>query len=555
LTIFHYHLQPGGVTGVIAAAGPIALSSIEGVTGLRLVTGRRENADTVTENLREASFGKVPVELKVYPELDYVSEIPEGRRSGLSERIEAILNELSDPEELWWVHNHHIGKNPAFTDALLRSARRLPHQRIVLQIHDFPESGRYQNLAVVNRDVTEPLYPVLENLRYVVLNRRDYGVLLSAGVPEGLLFALPNPVHIGGPAKADGSHSDPGEIRRALAAVPGKASRRFAEGGRLAIYPVRCIRRKNVLEAALLTELAGRGTTPWNLVVTLPGTSDQERRYSQMVEDAFDAGLVAGRFSPGTKADIPFRSIMESADAIVSSSVQEGFGYTYLEAVATRRPLVARYIDVLSGVDKILRQFAVSFYHNVLVPFSTPSLSDMRPLLRLRYDERLEGVRPLLPPEIFAGLAAEVDRLLSGDAIDFSFLLPQMQYTVLKDLENDHFAGELVRRNAKALSGFRRAAAAADATGVAETATGAAGSAPQEDLSPLEAEFGYAVYGKRLREIVGSFEDGQGRRIDGRMGRRGAEDETARRNQAADADSVLSHFATIDYLRLLYEAM
>jgi glycosyltransferase involved in cell wall biosynthesis len=537
LTIFHYHLQPGGVTGVIAAAGPIALSSLGGVTRLRLVTGRRENADAVTENLREASFGKVPVELLVYPELDYLSDIPEGRRSGLSERIEAILGELSDPDDLWWVHNHHIGKNPPFTDALLRSARRLPHQRIVLQIHDFPESGRYQNLALVNRHVTEPLYPILKNLRYVVLNRRDYGVLRAAGIPEDMLFALPNPVKIGAPAKAEGAQPDPGEIRRELAAVPGKTSRRFSEGGRLAIYPVRCIRRKNVLEAAVLTELAGRGTTPWNLVVTLPGTSDQERRYSQMVEDAFDAGLVAGRFSPGTKSDIPFRSIMAGADAIVSSSVQEGFGYTYLEAVASRRPLVARYIDVLSGVDEILRQFAVSFYYRVLVPFSTPSLSDMRPLLRLRYDERLEGVRPLLPPEIFAALSAEADTLLSGDTIDFSFLLPQMQYTVLKDLENYSFAGELVRINTDALAGFRRAAdVVADV--VADAAGAAAGSGPPEDLSPLEAEFGYSVYGERIKKIVGSFEDGRGRR-----------------NQAADADSVLSHFATIDYLRLLYEAI
>ncbi|MFP4432383.1 MAG: hypothetical protein ACLFPV_14120 [Spirochaetaceae bacterium] len=539
LTIFHYHLQPGGVTGVIAAAGPIALSSLDGVTRLRLVTGRRENADTVTENLREASFGRVPVELKVYPELDYLAEIPEGRRSGLSERIETILGELSDPAELWWVHNHHIGKNPAFTDALLRWARRVPHQRIVLQIHDFPESGRYQNLALVNRQVTEPLYPILENLRYVVLNRRDHGVLRAAGVPEDLLFALPNPVHIAEAPKTAGSTSDPAEIRRELAAVPGKASRRFAEEGHLAIYPVRCIRRKNVLEAALLTELAGRGTTPWNLVVTLPGTSDQERRYSQMVEDAFDAGLVAGRFSPGTKADIPFRSIMESADAVVSSSVQEGFGYTYLEAVATRHPLVARYIDVLSGVDEILRRFAVSFYHTVLVPFSTPSLSDMRPLLRLRYEERLEEVRPPLPPEIFAGLATDVDRLLSGDTIDFSFLLPQMQYTVLKDLENDSFAGELVRINTEALAGFRRPAVGATGNNgsAATDAAGGAGSEPP-DLAPLEAEFGYGVYGERVKKIVGSFEDGRGRR-----------------NQAADADSVLSHFATIEYLRLLYEAI
>jgi hypothetical protein len=537
LTIFHYHLLPGGVTGVIAAAGSIAISSLDGIRRLRLVCGRQDNADAVAESIREASFGSVPVELLVHPEIDYLSEIPERHRSGLSREIEGILGDLSDPEELWWVHNHHIGKNPAFTDALLRFARTRPEQRIVLQIHDFPESGRYANLAAISQGVAEPLYPVLENLRYVVLNNRDYSVLAAAGIPESVLSVLPNPVRMDELRPPEGSDEVRVDVMESLGEIPGDPSRRFHRDGRLAVYPVRCIRRKNVLEAALLSELAGKdqltghrksdGREPglWNLVVTLPGTSDQERRYSEMVEAAFDAGLVAGRFAPGTKADIPFRSLLARADAILSSSVQEGFGYTYIEAVATKNRLIARYIDILSGVDEILAQFAVSFYHGVPVPFQTPSLSDIRPMLRLRYGERLEDVQPLLPPEIFGELSKATETLLAGDTIDFSFLMPQMQYTVLKDLDYERFATELIRSNGEALAGFRAAAA---------------GQSPPEDLTPLREQFGFPVYGRRVQAIVGSFDE---RRID--------TDEA----RPADAQSVLSHFATIDYLRLLYAAM
>ncbi len=530
LSIFHYHLQPGGVTGVIAAAGSIALSSLDGIDRLRLICGRPENAQAVVEGIRDVDLGVKPVELVVYPELGYVSDIPKEKRGALPRRLDAILADLSGTYDVWWVHNHHLGKNPAFTDALLRFARLHPEQRIVLQIHDFPESGRYQNLQAIQHGVSEHLYPVADNLRYAVLNRRDFDILHDAGIPEGRLFLLSNPVNLAvrdRPARPNGTAHD---TAATVAAIDGPGTRRFHSGGRLVVYPVRCIRRKNVLEAALLCELASRagGAAGWNLIVTLPGTSDQERTYSQMVCDAFDAGLVAGRFAPGLEADIPFPALMSDADAIISSSVQEGFGYTYLEAVAWGHPLIARYIDILAGMDALLSRFAVSFYRGVRVPFRSPSLSDMRPLLRARYAERLEEIEPFLPAEVFAHLGTQVAGLLGGKDIDFSFLLPQMQYTILKDLENEAFARKLALANAGVIAAF-------------SAGDGSASSGPgHDDLSPLAVEFGHGAYAGRLRRILRSFAETP---------------QSSAAGAGADARTVLSRFATVDYLRLLYGAM
>ena len=43
---------------------------------------------------------------------------------------------------VWWVHNYHLGKNPLFTEALLRLAADPRGPRLVLQPHDFPEAGQ-----------------------------------------------------------------------------------------------------------------------------------------------------------------------------------------------------------------------------------------------------------------------------------------------------------------------------------------------------------------------------------------------------------------------------
>ena len=196
----------------------------------------------------------------------------EGRRLG-----EELLRRFGSDNAVWWVHNHHLGRNPAFTQALLEVARS-GRQRLILQIHDFPECGRYDNLARLRRSLAAPPYPIGPSVRYALINRRDLAVLREAGIPAEHLHLLENPLE-----PDDGRAAAPAaEVRRALglaapapAAVPG------------ALHPAQ--------------ERPGSGPAlppaalePAGLAVTLPGISAEERGYSRGVQRAFARGWAPG---------------------------------------------------------------------------------------------------------------------------------------------------------------------------------------------------------------------------------------------------------------------
>lgn len=65
---------------------------------------------------------------------------------------------------------------------------------MILQPHDFPEAGRYRNLAALDRLVSLPLYPDGPRVRYALVNPRDLGLLRDAGIDATSLFLLENPV-------------------------------------------------------------------------------------------------------------------------------------------------------------------------------------------------------------------------------------------------------------------------------------------------------------------------------------------------------------------------
>ncbi|MFW5828425.1 MAG: hypothetical protein ACOCU4_10045, partial [Alkalispirochaeta sp.] len=211
VVIFHYHLLPGGVTGVIEHTNRALSNHSSTVDSVEIVSGSRENLDNLT----------IEAAITVMPEIGYMSkqrlaeyapappeptngstgEGPLGQvgaeevaagAEALAERISKELSSRWGGDSVWWVHNYHLGKNPAFTRALIDIAHRHPDQKIVLHIHDFPECGRYSNLRYLRQSgVSEP-YPNLPNLTYLTINSRDRDRLLNAGVRN--VHYMPNPV-------------------------------------------------------------------------------------------------------------------------------------------------------------------------------------------------------------------------------------------------------------------------------------------------------------------------------------------------------------------------
>ena len=332
LIIFHYHMLPGGVTDVIKHSLS-SLSRLKKVGTITVVCGRGSNIETIENHMDRLKTGGAvaAMSLEVLPELDYTSEqkdLPE--QEGLKN---ILLRRYGSPDAVWLVHNYHLGKNWVFTSAL-NSIAGDGIQKVIYQIHDYPECARYGNLKILRDHISGSLYPDSPSLRYCVINVRDYGIMKDAGMDKERIHLLENPVPAGdNPAEEE---VDKKELKRKLSACL-SGNGRLHPDGELWLYPVRSIRRKNVLEGGFLS---GLSDTPVNLILTLPGISPQEKAYSELCEKAWKQGLISGFWGTGVLPDdagISYREMISGSDLIFSSSVQEGFGYMYLNALLWKK--------------------------------------------------------------------------------------------------------------------------------------------------------------------------------------------------------------------------
>jgi glycosyltransferase involved in cell wall biosynthesis len=547
LAVFHYHLRPGGVTGVVTQACVALGRHGRTVEEITLVSGSGENADAVRARI-EAGAPELPVTVRVHPELRYVSEQDDIAMDELERRIESLLRrEYLAADTVWWVHNYHLGKNAAFTAALIELLESEPAQRAVFQIHDFPECARFENLAEVRTHVPGRVYPVLPNLAYATINMRDRRLLVEAGLPEGAVFALPNPVPT---TVAGGTRTAArAEVTGRLAQAFGGRFPAFDPDGRLLLYPVRAIRRKNVLEAGFLTGLLNTELErPANLLVSLPGTSPLEKPYSDLVETAFCDGVMPGMAGVGgdlAVAGLTFEEIAAAADLIVSTSVQEGFGYAFFEAPARGAPLFARYLDILDGLDGVFEGYPAAFYRQLRVPFECPSIDSVRALLRIRYDEQIGRAAADMPPAAREQVEAEISEMLDAPTIDFSFLMPQMQYAYAKDLADEGFANEVRALNVEVLGPLLRLIERPPEAGAAA----ASGAARNTGAARIAAELGYEPYAGRVEALLSRLADRAG-------GGNGSRSTAGGRMEGHGGDRVQQHlieaFAHREYFRLLY---
>lgn len=507
---FHYHLQPGGVTDVIILSAKTLLRRRDDITELRLVTGRREGAEETCDRIRRDLPREKADALRLdfIEEIDYEENLSERTDSGaLVERLEARYGD----DTIWWIHNYQIGKNPAFTAALMMVAEK-GNRNIIFQIHDFPECARFENLARLDAVLDGPPYPSGPRIRYAVINERDRKLLVDAGIDDGAVFRLDNPVPLS-PMET----FDVEETKSALDEVGKKEFPAWTPGAPVVFYPVRTIRRKNVLEAALMIRLVAREA---NLVVSLPGTSGAERPYSDRVEKAFREGLAPGIWGTGTSDDprLDYPRMIAACDGVISSSVQEGFGYLFINALHWRKPLLARYLDVMDGFLDIFRDYPRRFWAD----FRIPAWAGLREKTIESYKGKVAALAALLPARSVKSLTMASERIAQGGGIDISFVSVEDQLEALRRARDD----EEWTSNARQLN--KELLDAADLTLSAR--------APDIDVE-IEGQFGEAAYARGFEGIRRSFGEA-----------------VKTPDPAAIRNSLLKAFSRLDYFRLLYDS-
>jgi hypothetical protein len=286
----HYHLNPGGVTTVIRQQIAVLKKDCD----VMVITG----APPAEE---------FPVKTVVIPEIGYAR--PGKKQPAPEKTAQKIARAITDhwPSgcDILHIHNPLLAKNSDFQKVL--GALQDLDFRLLLQVHDFAEDGRP---GAYFRD--DP-YPA--NCHYCVINQRDYNALIKSGLKPSGLHLLPNTI------------------------MPFDLSQAKKIDTNFILYPVRAIRRKNIGEAILLSLFF---PDKHMLAITLPPNSDRDRLAYQGWKNFASRHYLQIMFEASQRD--PFPDLVKTAERMITTSISEGFGFSFLEPWTAGKNLSGRLI-------------------------------------------------------------------------------------------------------------------------------------------------------------------------------------------------------------------
>jgi glycosyltransferase involved in cell wall biosynthesis len=297
IAFLHYHLKTGGVTTVLKRQ----ISALQDNCEILVLTG--DQAGTA-----------LPCRVVEIPGLGYdqpgvplpAPDITAGR----------VLKALSD---MWpggcdvlHIHNPTLAKSQNLLPCIKRL--RASGTTLFLQIHDFAEDGRPDAYSLES-------YPA--DCHYGVINTRDRRILVKAGLTATGVHLIPNVIH------------------------PLSAERGYFPKS-LVLYPVRAIRRKNIGEAILLSLYLLPGH---HLGVTLPPNSQRDMASYRDWRVYVKKKHLNVHFEIGRRHD--YAGLVGTASSMVTTSITEGFGFSFLEPWTAGKLLRGRRLgDICTDFEK-----------------------------------------------------------------------------------------------------------------------------------------------------------------------------------------------------------
>tara|TARA_Y100001978_G_scaffold203517_1_gene230442 strand:+ start:19829 stop:21268 length:1440 start_codon:yes stop_codon:yes gene_type:complete len=311
VAIVHYHLQPGGVTRVIENT-------------LRSWAESGNDIDAVTLAGRPYPGSEIK-RVGLVEGLDYCDTAEAIDAKVLAERlVTAAKQTLGGMPDLWHVHNHSLGKNPALTGAIACLAEE--GHPILLHPHDFAEDGRPENFKSL-REVYDRTYPVAPRIHYAALNKRDHTFL------EKLVSGTESQVHLLANAIPENQAFQAEDT--CPKGIPSD----------LYLYPVRAVRRKNLGEMSLLAAAYPDRYFANSLEPTNPAFRPQFERWKSFSREL----QLPVTFGLGHQVDCSFHIMVAFSEAIVTTSVAEGFGLGFLEPWVFGKSLCGRNLPEITG--------------------------------------------------------------------------------------------------------------------------------------------------------------------------------------------------------------
>ncbi len=424
VAIVHSHFRRGGVTRVVENA--VAAMKRKDVECLAL------SGETYTGN-------DLP-EHRLIEGLGYENTYTPGAGNALAQRlIETAPEALGGPPDLWHIHNHSLGKNLNFPEALRTLAQN--GARLLLQIHDFAEDGRptnYDRLSTAYPDPTtfsRSLYPAGAQIHYAALNQRDASILSETGIKGEQLHILPNSVAV----------PQLGEAETDI----------LPEVEELILYPTRAIRRKNVGEMLLHAALAPDGTHfATSLLPDNPEWLEIHRGWEALTAEL----KLPAHFGLGS--DYSFPALIQRADALITTSVAEGFGLAFLEPALFDKPLVGRNLPEITTDFRAWGIGLENLYTELSIPAEAIDEAKLKAKLKAALQSNADAYNRPLPAN---ATERALDAARSNDGWDFGRLDEELQsdairYAVKHPEAFEHAASTITHRpSANEIAADRRA--------------------------------------------------------------------------------------------------
>jgi glycosyltransferase involved in cell wall biosynthesis len=352
LVIVHCHFRPGGVRRVIELAVPALVASWRPrLQRVVLLGGEAPDPDWLY-TVRQSLPG-IRIDCAIDNSAGYLSEqraSPASIARRLHTHLERTLSGLDAADTAVWAHNQGLGRNLLLTRALTEACRSRG-LRLVFHHHDWWLDNRWARWPEMRRcgfrtlnAVGRAIFPTGPDIRHAVINQSESSILQRQFGTAAEW--IPNPA---------GHWPKVSNARRRDAAA--WLESRLGERAPVWLVPCRLLRRKNLAEALLLT----RWLRPEAWLVTTGGVSSPaETAYARTLQDAAQREGWRLKLSvlEGVRSGPSVPELMAASEAVLLTSLQEGFGLPYVEAAAAGRPLIARS---LPNVAPDLEAFGFEF--------------------------------------------------------------------------------------------------------------------------------------------------------------------------------------------------
>ena len=324
IAFLHYHLNTGGVTTVIRQQ----VDALKDICDIMVFTGESPSRPLPVKTVTLSGVG---YDRSLTPE-----DTPERTAKFI---ITEIQNKYGGLCDVLHVHNPLLAKNKHFLKIL--NLLQQAGIRLFMHIHDFAEDGRPQ--AYYAKD------PYPTNCHYGVINTRDYEALKSAGLIEKGLHRIDNIV------------------------VPPSKHENITKTKNYVLYPVMARRRKNIGEAILLSCFFTGNDA---LMITQPPTSiDDVESYNGWKAFVLKNQLKI-KFEAGLETD--YEELVDHAKYMMTTSISEGFGFSFLEPWLSNKGLWGRKLPELSHDFEINQLNLDHLYDEIRIPMNWVRISEFK---------------------------------------------------------------------------------------------------------------------------------------------------------------------------------